>query len=113
MDHVIINSIATVIASLGGASGLWAWMQKRSDKNSAAVKLLRGLAHEKVVNLGAKYIERGWLTMDEYEDFVHYIYEPYAQVGGNGLAERVYKEVSQLPVKNRSPKTSDLQIVKD
>lgn len=45
------------------------------------------------------YINRGYITKDEYEDFVHYLYNPYAKLGGNGLAERIYKDVSDLPLK--------------
>ena len=109
----ILPSIITVLVSLIASGGFWTYLQKKTDKNSASVQLLRGLAHEKIIALGAKYIDRGWLTMDEYDDFVHYIYGPYSQVGGNGLAEKVFNEVSKLPVYRKALKTGELQIVKD
>lgn len=108
MEQILIT-VFTVVASVGSSAGFWTYMEKRGSKQSATTRLLRGLAHQKVIALGARYIERGWLTMDEYDDFVHYIYEPYSAVGGNGLAERVYNEVRSLPVRKKSPATSEIQ----
>lgn len=58
-----------------------------------------GLAYEKITNLGLYYIERGWITKDEFEDFRKYLFEPYKELGGNGVGERIMEEVSQLPLK--------------
>lgn len=61
-----------------------------------------GLAYDKITHLGMGYIERGWVTKDEYEDFRKYLYEPYKEFGGNGVAERIMLEVSTLPLKKHS-----------
>lgn len=50
-------------------------------------QLLVGLAHDRIVYLGMKYIERGYITRDEYENLNDYLYVPYAAAGGNGSAD--------------------------
>ena len=51
------------------------------------------------------YIKKKWITKDEYEDFVKYLYNPYSKFGGNGLAEKIMQEVSQLPFNDPKKKT--------
>lgn len=57
-----------------------------------------GLAHDKIVELGIRYIEKGFVTKDEYEDLFKYFWEPYSSVGGNGSAERIIGMVKLLPL---------------
>ena len=51
--------------------------------------------------LGMRYIDRGWITQDEYENLNSYLYEPYKKLGGNGSALRVMQEVNKLPIRNQ------------
>ena len=60
--------------------------------------MLLGLAHDKIMYLGSKYIERGRITQGEYENLYKYLYEPYKKMGGNGTAERLMTEVNRLPI---------------
>lgn len=60
-----------------------------------------GLAYDKITYLGLKYIERGWISKDEYEDFRKYFYDPYTEFGGNGMADRIMSEISKLPLQRR------------
>jgi hypothetical protein len=94
---IAVTSVATVIAS----SGFWAWVARRDNSKDAMTRLLLGLAYDKIAQLGLNYIERGWISKDEYEEFRKYLYEPYKAYGGNGVAERIMEEVSHLPL--RSP----------
>lgn len=48
--------------------------------------------------LGTAYLSRGYITIDEYEDLQKYLYSPYEAFGGNGMAEKVMKEVQELPI---------------
>lgn len=96
--------LITIAASLTASSGFWAWFMKRTDKKSATTQLLLGLAHDRIVFLGMEYIRRGWLTKDEYDDFIKYLYAPYANFGGNGLAEKIKEEVARLPLRNPAEK---------
>jgi hypothetical protein len=45
-----------------------------------------------------QYIERGWITQDEYDTLCE-LYEPYVKLGGNGSGTKIMKEVEKLPIK--------------
>jgi len=98
----ILSIIGTILAS----SGFWAFMQSQQTKNKeeselehAKTELLVGLAHDRILYLGESYIERGWITVQEYENLHDYLYKPYAACGGNGTAKVVIDKVKQLPIK--------------
>lgn len=57
-----------------------------------------GLAHDRIIYLGMSYIERGWITQDEYENLHDYLYKPYEEMGGNGSAKKVMQEINKLPI---------------
>ena len=88
-----------LIVALLTSSGLWALVSKRADKNNAERKMLVGLAHDRIIHLSMVYIERGYVTQDEYENLQVYLYEPYEEMGGNGSARRVMEEVRKLPIR--------------
>lgn len=103
--QVIITALVSIFGAVMGSSGFWALMQKKAEKeseekekNSASNKMLRGLGHEKIMERGMMYIERGWITSSEYEDLYAYLYEPYTALGGNGSAKKVMDEVKKLPI---------------
>lgn len=98
LTQIVITSATTVLA--GG--GFWAWLQRRDTTKSATTRLMMGLAYDKLTTNGLTFIERGWVTKDEFEDYQKYLYEPYRELGGNGVAERIMLEVSQLPLKPKS-----------
>lgn len=98
----LIQIIITVACSVIASSGFWAFMQKRSERKDTNSKLLLGLAHERIVSLGMRYINRGWISEDEFEDLNDYLYIPYKEKGGNGSAERVMNEVKKLELRSRT-----------
>lgn len=71
---------------------------KRSKADEAERKMLVGLAHDRIVHLGMVYVDRGYITQDEYENLNDYLYAPYEKIGGNGSAKRVMEEVRKLPM---------------
>lgn len=95
--------IGLIIGAIFASGGFWAfitaWYNNRSKRQSALVKLMLGIGHREIVECGMEYIKRGYITKDEYEDLVHYLYDPYVELGGNGTAERVMQEVKKLPIK--------------
>lgn len=93
-----LQVVLTVFSSVLASSGLWAFVAKRSDRKDVKTKMLVGLAHDRILYLGMSYIERGWISKDEYENLYEYLYKPYEQMGGNGSAKRVMKEVDNLPI---------------
>ena len=90
--------IITVVCSVLASSGFWAYIQKKHDKNDAKTELLVGLAHDIIVSKGMSYIERGWITQEEYENLNDYIFKPYEKNGGNGTAKKIMQEVNRLPM---------------
>lgn len=99
MDQVVQIVIA-VVTSVLASSGLWTYIQKKADKKDAKSKLLLGLAHDRIMFLGSTYIERGYITKDEYENLHDYLYLPYSEMGGNGTAKKVMQAVDRLELKN-------------
>lgn len=91
--------IITIICSVVASSGFWAFLQKRSEGKDAKTQMLIGLGHDRIVYLGMQYVQRGYITKDEYENLNDYLYKPYTALGGNGTAERVMDEVSRLPIR--------------
>lgn len=97
MDVWVQVAVPLVVAVLT-SSGLWAVVAKRVDKGDAEQKMLVGLAHDRIVHLGMVYVDRGYITQDEYENLNDYLYAPYEKMGGNGSAKRVMEEVRKLPM---------------
>lgn len=94
-----VQTLVSVFCAVVASSGFWAFLQKRHDKKDAKSELLIGLAHDRIVYLCMKHIERGWITQDEYENLRTYLYEPYEKNGGNGSAKRLMTEVDRLPIR--------------
>ena len=108
-----VQTVLAVFTSVMASSGLWAYLlgrreqklkkkEKEEEKTSAKNRMLIGLGHDRIVNLCTKYIERGWITTEEYEDLNEYLYKPYKEMGGNGTAEKLMAEIRELPVKHIS-----------
>lgn len=94
-----IQMILTVVCSVIASSGFWAWFSQRTQRKDIKTEMLIGLGHDRIVNLGKMYIERGYITLDEYENLYEYLYKPYEKMGGNGSAKRIMDEVKQLRIK--------------
>lgn len=92
------ETIVTIFVSVLASSGLWAVVSKLLDRKDVKSRVLIGLGHDRIIYLGLKYIERGYITRDEYENLNDYLYKPYKDLGGNGSAERIMQEVNKLPI---------------
>lgn len=93
-----VQLIATIVCSVLASSGLWAIVLKLMENKDAKTELLIGMAHDRIMFLGMSYINRGYITRDEYENLYEYLYNPYKKAGGNGSAEHVMKLVDKLPI---------------
>lgn len=93
-----LQMFLTVVCSVIASSGFWAYVQKRMDKKDLRTQMLVGLGHDRIIDLGMGYIDRGYITQDEYENLNDYLYKPYKAMGGNGSAERIMSEVNRLPI---------------
>lgn len=96
--QVLITALATVAAS----SGFWIYMDRKKANRDAMNRLLIGLAHDRIIFLSMKYIERKFITQDEHENLYEFLYKPYKDLGGNGSADRLMEEVNRLPIFNKN-----------
>lgn len=98
----VVEVILLIVSSILASSGMWAFLSKKLDKKDIKVEMLIGLAHDRIMFLGMSYIERGYITQDEYENLYDYLYKPYDKLGGNGSAKRVMAEVEKLPIRKNN-----------
>lgn len=98
MDLTKLAELANpAVTALLGGSGIWAWLKTRTDRNDSEDKLLLQVARNQLVSQGRLYLDRGYITIDEYEEYESE-YDTYSRLGGNGLARRVFKQVYELPI---------------
>lgn len=96
---LLLKVAGIVFASTGFWTFLVTIIQKKLDKKNASSRMLLGLGHDKIKFLAERYIAQGYISSDDYEDLVKYLYEPYRAMGGNGTAEKLMEEVKKLPIK--------------
>lgn len=88
------NPLITTVLS---GPGIWAWAKTRTQRNDSEGKLLLQVAKNQLVTQGREYLKRGYITMDEYEEYESE-YQVYSVLGGNGLARRIFEQVDNLPM---------------
>lgn len=91
--------IVAVIVAVFASSGFWSYIISRQKQDSAEQRLILGIGYYSICDLAGRYILRGYITRQEYADFNKYLYEPYIAKGGDGTAERLKKELDNLPIK--------------
>ena len=100
MEMESLEHILMALAGILASSGFWMYIIKKDTMKSASNKMLLGLGHDRIVYLGTKYLERGSITQDEYENLYDYLYLPYLEMGGNGGAKKIMDDVAKLQIKN-------------
>lgn len=90
--------VITIFTSLLASSGLWAFLGTRLDRHTAEREMLLGIGHVELVFFGMQYIDRGYITRDEYETLQE-LYKPYKKLGGNGSGTKIMQEIEKLPLK--------------
>lgn len=103
-----LQTLITVLCSVIASSGFWALLSKKVERKDSSIDMLIGLGHDRIIFLGMKYIERGWITQEEYENLYEYLYIPYKKLGGNGSAKRVMEEVNKLPIHHSAYKREEI-----
>lgn len=102
------GSIVAIIAAVFASGGFWAFLTSRfqshdnrrdkEDKELGAMKkMIKGLGHDRIIFLCDYYLDRGYITTDEYENLHDYLYIPYVELGGNGTAKNRMQKVDLLP----------------
>ena len=98
LDQHTLELIVTVIITMIGSNGLWAFIQSKSTHKTASERMILGLGHAEIFRVTEKYIHREGITMDELEDLDKYLYKPYSELGGNGTAAAVVQKCRELPI---------------
>ena len=100
----ILQAAITIVCAVFASSGLWAYLtarkerkDKKNDKKDAQSAMIIGLGHDRIIYLCEKYIQRGWIASDEYENLYEWLYKPYEALGGNGTVKRLMSIVDNLP----------------
>lgn len=88
------NPLITTVLS---CPGIWAWAKTRTQRNDSEDELLLQVAKNQLVAQGREYLNRGYIAMDEYEEYESE-YRVYSRMGGNGLARRIFEQVDDLPM---------------
>lgn len=87
----------TVLASVLASSGFWAFIQNKRDKKDAKTLMILGIGYQQIRTIGNEYIHRGWISLEEYNEFIKYLYSPYKALNGDGAADRIKETLSHLP----------------
>lgn len=98
MDPVLAAFLSILGGFIAGSGGFWVYLTKKFQREDCVRQLIMGLAHDKIVYLGIKYVEKGFVTKDEYDDLFKYFWDPYKNLGGDGSAERIIRMVQLLPL---------------
>lgn len=107
------QDLTALIVALFASTGFWTFCkavyEHRCEKKKAAEnqvshemvdslrKALLGVMHTMIFSLGNEYVARGELTLDEYDNF-KVLYDPYAELGGNGTGKKLMQEIDKLKI---------------
>ncbi len=73
---------------------------KKQEETQDEIKLhgeaIAGLEHDRIIRIGENVIQRGEISLSEYDDIEKYLYKPYKKLGGNGTAESVMERLREL-----------------
>lgn len=99
-----LQTLVTVLMTVLASNGFWTLIQYRREGRDKTGKLLRGIAHDRIISLGEKALRQGQITSEEFENLYDYLYLPYKALGGNGSAERIVEQVKKLPIRKDGTK---------
>lgn len=96
-----IQHFMTIFGIVFASTGFWQLIQyliqTKRHKRTAIEDGVLGLLHDKIYYLARKYIAEGNISHSEYDNLSH-LWKPYQEMGGNGTAAKLMKEVEKLPI---------------
>jgi|694.fasta_scaffold01451_28 hypothetical protein len=92
--------IFTGVYTVGASAGFWKFFSQKQNEKEAELSLLLGITHKVFHDICDVYISQGWVNREEYEVLLANIYTPYKTLGGNGTADLIMKELSELPLRS-------------
>ena len=70
----------------------------KKEQFEALCHCVTGIAMFRIAREAKRYIDRGFITSEEYHTLKHNLYDPYEALGGNGMAKKYMGEVEELPM---------------
>lgn len=107
----LITTVGATVTTIGGwplvkmINGAIVDRREHDEKRFSSLETLTELLakgqiatlHDRVYAEGERLLQRGWVTIDELNNF-QYLFDAYQDLGGNGTGEVIYTHVSQLEV---------------
>ena len=91
-----VKILITAALSIFASNGFWSFLLSVLNVETAERKLIKGLAHDRIIHLCDKYIQRGnWITADEYDNLYMYLWMPYEKCRGNGTAKKAIEDMQR------------------
>lgn len=102
MGNIIFQTYLVVLpVLLSSLSGYIVWLLKQQKKDrDANAKGTMLLLKVQLVEYHDKYMKLGEIPSYAYENFIE-MYKAYHDLGGNGMIEKMYKEVQTLHLKGK------------
>lgn len=117
----IIGAIATLVSALSVGTLIKFFVERRDGKdimkkqveaNTEAIKELKaetqiikamclGSLYDRTKFIAETYIKRGWVSVKEYEEWMHYLFTPYHNGGGDGTIDYLKDKLAELPNKEK------------
>lgn len=95
------NVLITIVVTLLSTSGFWSlilyFFQKKDREKTLINESLLALLHDRLYYECTDILTRRKITQDELDNLIH-LYEPYRQLGGNGVCEKLMKEIDELEI---------------
>lgn len=70
--------------------------REKRDNDKLIQQSLQALLRDRLRYQYCKYVKRGWMDIDDKNNYVN-MYERYHALGENGVMDRMYDEILQLP----------------
>ena len=96
MNNELLKTIMAVALAIFASNGFWSFLLSVLNIETSERKLIKGLAHDRIIHLSDKYMKRGeWITAEEYDNLYTYLWIPYKACHGNGTAEKAIEDVKR------------------
>lgn len=115
----IIGAIATLVSALSVGTLIKFFVERKDSKDvskkqteentkaiadlKADVELIKAMSlgslYDRTKHLAEKYIKRGSVTLQEYDDWYKYLYNPYHEAGGDGTIDKLKELMDELPMR--------------
>jgi len=94
----IFSVIVPIVLGILASSGFWAYMERKTNRKTLQNELLMAVARDRIVRLCISYLNREWISQEEFED-LNLLYQSYSAMGGNGSAKRLMSQIDKLPMR--------------